>query len=185
MVGDSYARAREGDTGLDGGWPTLLGVPVANQQAVSGSKAEEWASDVNGMLSKAVATPTGVLIISLLGNDAFAIETSHDPSTAVLRAAAAYKALECVLVSLQRETMYVLLYPDAFDHKNQGYNIGLPMLNGAIRQAVAEVCPHANLVDLGKILDASDFNGTDIHPIHSGQVKIAEYFKSILTNTPA
>lgn len=182
ICGDSYSAAREGDTGLDAGWAAmLLGAQSPFRQGVSGSTALQWNIAETGYLERAVTTQSDVLIISLLGNDAFALEGEvSNPAQLLQDVAKSYGAFESVLARLKRKETYVLLYPDAFNGQNQAYNIGLPMLNGAIKSAVYSVDKSIQCVDLGQILSPSDFNGKDIHPIHSGHLKIAAYFQKLL-----
>lgn len=182
IIGDSYSAAREGDTQLDRGWPALLGVSAAWRQAVSGSTAAQWAGDYQGWLSRAKGTACDAVIMSLLGNDAFqaAPGLQSNPAAAVVAVAEAYKNMETVLAVVYRQPIFVLLYPDAYNGKNSVWNFGLPMLNGAVRHAVAVAAPNAVLVDLGTILSPQDFNGVDYHPIQSGHVKIAAYFSKLL-----
>jgi hypothetical protein len=161
-------------SGIDRGWPTILGI---HSQAVSGSTAAQWASDANGWLTTAKNTPSEVLILSLLGNDAFAIAQSGFNFAA---AAAASTEFAFVLSALRRAENYVLLYPDPYSGKNQEFNEGWPILNSAIAGLSVGVIPDVTLVHLGDILAPSDFNGVNMHPILSGHQKIADYFKPLL-----
>lgn len=181
VVGDSYSAAREGDTGLDRGWPVDLGVTDGFRQGVSGSTAGQWASDLNGMLTKGKATQSDVLILSLLGNDAFAIESQgfSNISLSMAEASRAVGEFKSVLKSLQRPETFILLYPDPFNGAHEDFNAALPVLRGAIREAVSQF-QGITLVDLSAILEPSDFNGSDIHPIQSGHAKIAAHFKSLI-----
>jgi hypothetical protein len=133
VIGDSYSAAREGDTGLDRGWPALLGIPPANRQAISGSTAAQWAVDQNGILTKAKNTAAGTLIVSMLGNDAFAIEGEiSNRLQAGIDAYAAYNDFTAVLKAMARQRNYILLYPDPFSGQRPDFNQGLPFLDGVI-----------------------------------------------------
>jgi len=70
VIGDSWASAREADTGIDAGWPHLLSVAASHRQGISGATAMQWAADHEGWLSRARHTPADAVIVSLLGNDA-------------------------------------------------------------------------------------------------------------------
>lgn len=181
IIGDSYSAAREADTGLDRGWPSQLNL---HSLAVSGSTAAQWASDLNGWLTKAKAAVGDVLIASLLGNDAFGLVGQGIPSLPIIMAEAGKidDDLFQVFSAMKRATNYVLLYPDAFAGRNQEYNIGLPILNSTLASVATRAIPAVQLVDLGKILGPSDFNGSDIHPTVAGHAKIAAYFAPLLNS---
>lgn len=183
VIGDSYSAAREGDTGKDGGWSLSLYAEsplTVFRQAVSGSTAAQWANGVNGMLDTSRNLPSDVLVMSLLGNDAFAVEpaVTINPAQAATAFLAAYADLMSVMKILKRKESYILIYPDAFNGARQDYNYALPILNGFVEQA-AFLCGYQT-IDLRRILAPSDFNGTDIHPIASGHAKIADYVKNLI-----
>jgi len=72
VFGDSWSAAREADTGLDGGWPRVLGIPAGHRFARSGSTAREWADDKYGRLTEVLKRATeldGPIVFSLAGND--------------------------------------------------------------------------------------------------------------------
>ncbi len=69
VIGDSWASAYEADTGnKNAGWPDFMEIEPNLRQGISGSTANQWASDHNGSLSRAIATPSNTVIISLMGN---------------------------------------------------------------------------------------------------------------------
>jgi len=185
VVGDSYSAAREGDTGLDLGWPDVMGIDHAKRQAVSGSTAAQWAADFGGRLTQALNTPSDVLILSLLGNDAFAALAAGFNLLTAEQVEKAYVSLHAVVAQLceGRQRSIVLLYPDPFNGRNSQYDVGLPLLNGAIRSACAVQAHAIEFVDLGEWLTPGDFNGTDMHPTRAGHQIIAQNLTAYLSKS--
>lgn len=172
VIGDSYSAAREGDTGRDLGWPDVLGLPTTMRQALSGSTAAQWAADFEGRLTKARQTGSDLVVMSLLGNDAFA--ALADGQVTPTEVVAGLHNLRQVVteVSMLSRPVVVLLYPDPFSGKNPQSATGVPMLNAAIRMAVCGI-PTVSFLDLGTVLRPEHFNGTDIHPTRAGHEVIA------------
>lgn len=179
VIGDSYSSALEAGSRLDRGWPHFLGIPPANRQAVAGSTAEQWANDHEQRLSFAMRTNADVVILSLLGNDAFAVMadnvlTAPEISTSLL-------CLRRVVTALKNNgsrRIVVLLYPDPFCGLRPEFEVAVPILNGAIRAACIGV--GVQFFDLSLIMDAGDFDGRDIHPVQTGHEKIADNLATLL-----
>lgn len=178
VIGDSYSAAREADTGRDHGWPAYMRLSPANCQAVTGSTAKQWAEDYEQRMRFALCTDADMVILSLLGNDAFAVMADNVVTAAEV--ADALQNMRRVMFLLKQEgfRIVVLLYPDPFSGRRCDFELAVPILNAAIRSACMAV--HAEFVDLGAVLQPSDFNGTDIHPTVAGHRKIAEHLERIL-----
>jgi len=180
IVGDSYAKPRvagASGTNTDDGdqsksYPALLAIV---SQGVSGTTAQQWQADEGGMLSKARATTADVLIMSLLGNDAFLAASSGNPMIAAMDIIADLAALTSVVKTLGRKRNLVILYPDPFNGSNEEYVVGLPVLNGLIRDVWGRSGLAHEIVDLREITAPGDFNGVDIHMTASGHAKVAAY----------
>lgn len=170
VVGDSWSSAIESDTKANAGWPSIMNIPVEYRQAVAGTTAAQWDSDVNGMMTKALNTPTDVTIMSLLGNDAFALVASGNFSLPGI--AGPLKSLYNVALKLsQKSKLIVLLYTDPFDDKRFDTKIGITLLNIAIQNAVPTY--NTGFFRTSDFLTKDDFSNGDIHPNHAGHVKIA------------
>jgi lysophospholipase L1-like esterase len=186
VIGDSYSAAREADTGLDRGWPEALGIDVGYRQAVSGSTAQQWAANLGNRLSTAQATQSDIVIMSLLGNDAFAALATGGVDPA--KAAAGLAHLEQVFNAVKRKRTIVLLYPDPFSGVNKEFRVGTPILNAAVRYACGPDSGSigAEFLDLGTVLKPEHFNGTDIHPTIEGhKVLAAALAKLLAVDAPA
>ena len=177
VVGDSWSSAWEGDTGRDEGWPLLLGIPREYRQGKAGSSAAEWAMDRDGMLTKAMGTPSKVVIISLIGNDAIA--ALADSNITVDEVTAAYKNFAYVLHMLQRERTLVMLYADPYCGTNEITRFAVPMINAGLRALCKD---KVEFVDCSLILTPSHFHNTDmLHPNKSGHGQIAKLVAELLT----
>lgn len=175
-VGDSWASAVEGDTGLDRGWPEILELPEDCRQGISGSTAYEWAQNKDERLTKALESKADVIVLSLMGNDfRHAYDdgkvTSEEVSLALTSMSSVVRMLS------RRSRVFTLLYADPFDGKNKIYKYGLPMLNAGIRAASFM---RADCIDLGSILSPEHFDGKDIHPTRAGHEVIAQYLGNYL-----
>ena len=72
ICGDSWSSCVEADTGKEyGGYPEVLGIPMAQRFAIPGSTAKEWVEDKGGILTRAVDSYKGydTVIFTLGGND--------------------------------------------------------------------------------------------------------------------
>jgi hypothetical protein len=172
VVGDSWARAREGDTKEDKGWPYYMGIREEFRQGVNGSTAEQWASNKDGMLSKAAGTQADIVILSLLGNDARA--ALADGKVSPEEFSAGLRNLREVVDTLSRtrDEVIVILYADPFSGQDKRSKIALPLINGAIRMACSGL--PVTFADTSKWLNKRHFVGRDIHPTKAGHKIIAK-----------
>ena len=182
VIGDSWASAIESDSGQDRkGWPEILGIPQEMRQAVAGTTAYDWATDHNGMLSKARNTPADAIVISLMGNDALlAIADGNVDVSEIGRAAT---SMEDVLTFLRRPTTVVILYADPFLGSRQDATLGVQIINVSIRVSVKYSLRSIPVLflDASQILtDPSHFNGTEIHPTRLGHQAIAQELTRML-----
>ena len=176
VIGDSWASAREADTGLDAGWPAMMGIQPELRQGISGSTAAEWHGDKDGRLTRAIQTQADVVIVSLLGNDARA--AMADGQVTAEEIAAALLHMRTAVSAVQRKLTIVLLYADPFCGQNPQARIAVPILNGAIRAA----CFGMSVVfaDTGSWLTSEHFDGRDIHPTQAGHAVIAERMAELI-----
>ena len=179
VVGDSYAAAREADTGKDEGWPKFLGVPAELNLGVSGSTADEWARNKDGRLQHAASIKpgSGIVVISLLGNDA--LKAWEDKKVTANEVFMGLWGLRVVVSKLKQARTYVLMYPDPYCGKRPEIAMAVPILNGAIRAACLGL--DVEFVDLSMLLKPAHFDGKDIHPTRAGHAylatKLRELFK--------
>lgn len=175
-VGDSWASAVEGDTGMDRGWPEVMGIPEHCRQGISGSTAYEWAQNKDERLSRAMEANADIIFLSLMGNDArHAYEDGKVTSDEVSRALTSMR--DVVKMLSGRSRVIAFLYADPFAGKDLIYKYGLPMLNAGIRAATFL---RAECIDLGDVLGPEHFDGKDIHPTRVGHEVMAEYLKGIV-----
>lgn len=177
VIGDSWASAREADTGRDAGWPEMMGVPAELRQGVSGSTAAQWEADYDGWLTRARQTEAGVVIVSLLGNDARAAVS--DGRVTADEVATGLRDMRAVVKAVQRPLTIVLLYADPFCGAQAQSRVAIPLLNGAIRWA----CNGLPTVyaDTGTWLTREHFDGRDIHPTQAGHAVIADRMRDLCT----
>jgi len=176
VVGDSISAAREADTGLDRGWPEIMGIPADMRQAVSGSTAAEWAMDRNGMLTKARNTQADILIMSIMANDI--MRAASDGRVTGMEIAAAIYDMSQVLRALYRPLTIVLLYADPFCGANAQAAAVVPRLNQGCR--IACFGRDVVFVELGEILGPEHSYGTDIHPTRAGHAVIAAHLIDVI-----
>jgi lysophospholipase L1-like esterase len=168
VVGDSWSSAVVAGEGDRAGWPLILGIPDDMRQAVSGSTAAQWSADFDGRLTKATQTPADVVIISLLGNDAFA--ALADGVATPQEIIAGVKALQHVIETVRKPRTIVLLYADPFCGSDIRKAIACSLLNVAIGTAVPD---GVEALDLRTVLGSQHFDGVDIHPTRAGHEAIA------------
>lgn len=171
-VGDSWT-CREGDTGLDRGWQTYA-LPAECRHGVSGSTAEEWATNHNGMRSRALAACSDgdVVIISLVGNDIR--HAAEDGKITVDEIIAATVSLNSVVNKFRAAKCNVVLlkYCDPYSGHNVKAALGIFLMNTLVSGvAVANGC--GTLETKGILTEKTDWCG-DFHPTESGHRKIAE-----------
>jgi len=156
----------------------MLGLRSDMRQAVAGSTAAQWAADWGGRLTRAVNTPAKTVIVSLLGNDAFA--AMADAMVTPQEVADGAAALRRVVEAVRKERTIVLLYADPFCGRHWDAAVACPLLNLAIRSTLPE---GVETFDTRKILGESHFDGRDIHPNRAGHEAIAEALRAVLTCT--
>ena len=128
-VGDSWT-CREGDTGLDRGWQTYA-LPAECRHGVSGSTAEEWATNHKGMCNRALAACSegDVVIISLVGNDIR--HAAEDGKITVDEIIAATVSLNSVVNKFRAAKCNVVLlkYCDPYSGQNVKAALGIFLMN--------------------------------------------------------
>lgn len=176
VVGDSWSSAVVAGEGDRMGWPLLLGIPDEMRQAVAGSTAAQWAADVEGRLTRAAQTEAYVVILSLLGNDAFA--ALSDGTVTPEEVSAGVSALRRVIETVRKFHTIVLLYADPFGGRDLRSAIACPLLNAAICSALPA---GVETFDTRTVLLPEHFDGRDIHPNHAGHEAIAAGLRELLT----
>jgi len=175
VIGDSWSSAVVAGEGDSAGWPLMLGIPDEMRQAVSGSTAAQWAADFDGRLTKAAHTKADVVILSLLGNDAFA--ALADGTVTPQEVVSGLVNLRYVIGAVQKARTIVLLYADPFCGRDVRSAIACPLLNAAIR-ATLPICVEA--FDTRTVLRPGHFDGVDIHPNRAGHEAIAAALKDAI-----
>jgi len=165
-----------GDSWIDCAWPVIMGILKPRRQGVSGSTAAQWASDYNGMLSRAVDTKADTVIISLLGNDAR--DAVSDGVVTLKERVDGVTNLNKVVKAVKRKHTIVLLYADPFCGRDPRAAKGIVLLNKAIRLACNG--SDVDFADTGDCLTPAHFDGVDIHPNKDGQVAIAKMMTKLL-----
>ena len=176
VIGDSWSSAIESDTGLNQGWPTILNIDQNLKQALAGSTAQQWRSDFDGRLTKAIQTPADTVIMSIMGNDLIGLISSGNISFASM--SVAFTSMQYVTQHFyNRNKLIVILYSDPFCGNRPDVKIAVPIMNAAIVNA----CPKSTVfLHSSDFLTLDDFNGSDIHPKKSGHVKIASELQKII-----
>ena len=173
-VGDSWT-CREGDTVLDRGWQAYA-LPPECRHGVSGTTAEQWATNHNGMRSRALAACSegDVVIISLVGNDIrhaaddgnISIPELYSATAALYNVVSRFRAHGCTVV--------MLLYADPYRGHNIEASKGVMLINTIIR-GVATI-HGCELLETSEILRRpAHFDGRDFHPTAAGHHAIADY----------
>lgn len=183
VVGDSWASAREADTGLDRGWPFYMSLPSEACQGISGSKAVDWASDRGGCLSRAISFSTHVdtVILSLFGNDAR--HFADDGQITVFEVVEAIKSMRQVVCAFSHVRHLVLLaYTDPYFGRDPKSAIGVRVINSAVRLS-ALACRNASVFNTAINRLPEHFDGVDFHLTSSGHkalaIDLASYVSSL------
>ena len=176
VVGDSWSSAVVAGEGDRMGWPLMLGISDDMRQAVAGSTAAQWAADFDGRLTRAAQTPADVVIVSILGNDAFA--ALADGTVTPDEVSAGVSALRRMVETVRKSRTIVLLYADPFGGRDIRSAIACPLLNAAICGAVPD---GVETFDTRTVLRPDHFDGTDIHPNRAGHEAIAVGLAAMLT----
>lgn len=177
VIGDSWSSAVVAGDSTHGGWPVLLGVPEEMRQAVAGSTARQWANDFDGRLTKAVNTEADVVILSLLGNDAFA--AIQDGVITMEEINIALNSMRDVLHAVRKKRNFVLLYTDPFFGTNPTSGVGCALLNSLISWVVPSF---VEVVVTSDFLIDANFDGFDIHPNLSGHEAVASFLRHVLND---
>ena len=178
VVGDSWAAGHVGETQSDDGWPVMMGVPSELRQGIDGSRACDWAADVGGCLTKALATPCEAVLVSLGGNDAFSAWNDKKITTAEYLSM--QTSLSNVVAKLETKgvPIYVMKYSTA-PQASWPDLIGLMGLNLSIQLACPEtVVPVQSSVSLS---DPVCWCPADrIHPSLEGHRRLASYIEKVV-----
>lgn len=175
-VGDSWT-CREGDTGLDRGWQEFA-LPPECRHGVSGSTAQEWATDKNVMLSGVLASCESgdLVIISLVGNDMR--HAADDGKITIQEIYTATASLHSVVDRFISHGCRVamLVYTDPFGGKQIKAALGIMLMNTIIRGvALTHGCESLNSGDI--LTRPEHFDGKDFHPTAAGHHAIAVYIE--------
>jgi len=180
VVGDSWSSAVVAGEGDHAGWPLNLGIAGEMRQAVAGSTAAQWAADFDGRLTRAAQTQAETVILSLLGNDAFA--ALADGTVTPDEVIAGVTALRYVVETVRKGRTIVLLYADPFCGRDPRSAIACPLLNSAICGALPA---GVETFDTRSVLRPEHFDGRDIHPNRAGHEAIAAGLRDMLTANSA
>ena len=149
------------------------------RHGVSGTTAEEWYTDKNGMLSTALKSiqDGDVVIVSLLGNDLRRGVADGNLNSGEMFVAA--QSLMGVVDKIKNvgAKVVLLIYSDPFRGKDSASKAGVALMRTLLKGvAFVQLC---ETLDTDEILTASEhFNGVDIHPTEAGHRAIAEYVKT-------
>jgi len=179
VVGDSWGSAVVAETQRDEGWPEMMELPVGMIQARDGSTACEWASDKDGMLSKALATPCDRVIVSLGGNEMFRAYDDRNITPEEIGSASA--SLRKVVSDFQnkvgRDNVYVVLYANPYPARIDATAAAL-----ALRAGIVFACPAGTkFLDMQNVLNSPEcWSNGDFHPSFEGNVREANYVKEMV-----
>lgn len=176
VVGDSWSSAVVAGEGDRVGWPLMLGIPDEMRQAVAGSTAAQWAGDFGGRMTRAAQAQADVVILSLLGNDAFA--ALSDGTVTPEEVSAGVASLRRVVETVRKSRTIVLLYADPFCGRDLRSAVACPLLNAAICSALPA---GVETFDARTVLRPEHFDGSDIHPNRAGHEAIADGLRDMLT----
>ena len=173
-LGDSWCCI-EGSTNINRGWQEFAIAPQC-RHGISGSTAEEWSSDKNGMLTNALKTinEDDVVIISLIGND-----LRHGSSDGNLTDGEVFVAVQALMEVVEKikdkgAKPVLLIYADPYRGKDPTSKAGIALMKTLLKGvAFIQMC---EVMDTSEILTSPDhFDGADIHPTEKGHRAIAEY----------
>lgn len=180
IVGDSHAKARL-PSGEDSDIIAReLEVPDVYRLARSGSTARQWLDPSNGWLAmaEALAAECDAVFLSIGGNDLF-----RDYADGHLSREEAERIMGEVKAVADRfggKRLFLLVYGDPYNGRDNMTLAGVICITIAFR-ILAATLPNVTLVLEQKLLDASDWCGSDIHPNASGYVKIADFIRKEMT----
>jgi len=177
VIGDSWASAVVAETQRDEGWPEMMGLPSVLRQGIDGSTAGDWASDRDGTLTRALATPCERVVISLGGNDMFHAYSDREITPQEISSAMA--SLKKVVSAFQNKVgiknVWLLLYSNPY--QDQAY---AKLVTLALRAGQISACPEGTqTIDTADVLNSPDCwaNG-DYNPSFEGNVRIANLVKT-------
>lgn len=182
VIGDSWSSAVVAGNPASGGWPEMIGIPAEMRQAVAGSTAAQWAADFEGRLTKAINTPSDIVILSLLGNDLRA--ALADGTLTLFELNMAIGSFRHVLHRIveDRRRVLVMLYADP-SGGDRRMAVAVALLNQTIRASVIGVDFRIHTLPLGFALGNVDFRrGDGLHANQAGHEHIASFIKEELEN---
>ena len=176
-LGDSWT-CREGDTGLDYGWQVYSGILPDHRHGFSGTTAWQWATDEDGMLTRAMDTMQrgDKVIVSLVGNDIR--HAAEDGKITAKEIYTATRSLYLVVRKIKGKgcAVELLVYCDPYRMRNLKAFIGVRIMEMLIR-VVGWSCGCSYLETPEILTDDADFDGKDFHPSRHGHNKIATHIK--------
>lgn len=176
LFGDSYTHGRLPHSRIDGALPNELNVDSNYCFARSGSTAQEWAIDKDGLLSKVISSDAEIAVGSLGGNDLFA--ALADGNVSFFERIAMMGALYAVLSKISENKKVVfMLYPDPFVGTRADAIEAQKQLTTALNLIVSAVNKEKEnviVLDLSTVLNSSHFDCVDIHPNADGYKEMAK-----------
>ena len=180
-IGDSWIECDE-----DYKWPVLLGVPPSLRQGVGGTTAHQWASDHNGMLTRAINTPADDVFVSVGGNDLRNALADFIKSRDKAKFGLAVKAMQADTASViarfaKRDRVFVIQY-DASIRVQPVYALLSQWGNRMVEQAAVSVAgARIIMARFDTVLAGpADFQSDGFHPSKRGHQKIAAYMTTLL-----
>lgn len=169
VFGDSWSAAREGDTGIDGGWRRMIGIPARNHFAISGTTAREWADDKYGRLTEVIKRSCeldGPIVFSLVGNDIR--HAAEDGVVSVSEMFDAYRAVKSIVRRFPRDRhLVMLMYCDPYFGRNKKAMFGVYIMN-RICELATFGRHNVQRIYTSKFFTEADFDGKDFHPTRVG-----------------
>ena len=172
VVGDSWAAGHVAEDATDNGWPVMLGIPQELRQGVDGTTAAEWAADVGGRLSNALATPCDAVLVCLGGNDAFAAwgDQKITPEEISLVGSNTAKVVTSLLT--KGVPVHVLLYANPWPADWRA-RIAVFALNNAV---TFRIPPNVNLIRSSEVISLPEhWARNDYHLSYAGHQTLAKY----------
>ena len=172
VVGDSWAAGHVSDDGSDNGWTVMLGIPQELRQGVDGTTAAEWAADVGGRLSNALATPCDAILVCLGGNDAFAAWSDKRITSDEIAGVAANTAAVVAALLGKGVPVYVLLYANPWPNDWQA-RLAVFGLNNTI---AFKMPSSVNVLRSAEVLSLPEhWANNDYHPSYAGHKALAAF----------
>ena len=177
VVGDSWAAGHIAETGLDEGWPVMMGVAPELRQGIDGATAADWAANKNGCLARALTTPCDAVVVSLMGNDAFAAWGDGKLAPAEIEAARSSMSNVVSCLMGKNVPVYVILYGSPCDDWKTF--LGLLALNYEIGIACP---PGVTLISTAEVLTGKECWAANdrIHPSAEGHRRLAARISAAL-----